>query len=437
MANRVQWVSTTRENRWQKKEAAAGGSSAVGLKLTGSRHQTIEGFGGCFNELAWIAMNKLSREDREAIVKELFDQEDGCKFTLCRMPIGANDFSEIWYSLNEHDGDYEMERFSMERDRQVLIPYIREAMKHQPDLKLFASPWSPPSWMKFPKVYNYGKLVWEPRNLNAYALYFKKFVEAYAAEGIRIDQVHIQNEPCADQKFPSCLWTGQEMRDFIRDYIGPLFEQAGLDTEIWLGTLNCKDYDAFANVVLSDEAARRYVAGVGYQWIGREAIQKTHESWPEVRLMQTECECGNGQNTWEYAKYVFQLFQHYLSNGAGSFIYWNMALETGGSSTWGWKQNSLVTVDAEKRTYVYNPEFYVMKHVSHYVKPGAVRLGLAGSWTGNALAFENPDGELVLTFANPLDAARTLTVEVDGVSYAFECEPESFHTVAIGRGQAE
>lgn len=206
------------------------------LELNGESYQTIDGFGGCFNELGYIALKKIPNDKKEEVFRNLFDPEE-CNFTYCRLPIGANDYAESWYSLNETKGDYEMKNFSIERDKECLIPYIKEAEKYSGELNLFASPWSPPTWMKFPEVYNFGTLIWEEKNLKAYALYFKKFIEEYQKEGIKINQVHIQNEPIADQKFPSCVWSGKQLRDFIKEYIGPLFEENKLDAEIWLGNI--------------------------------------------------------------------------------------------------------------------------------------------------------------------------------------------------------
>jgi glucosylceramidase len=324
-----------------------------------------------------------------------------------------------------------MKDFSIERDRQFLIPYIRMALRYQPELRLFSSPWSPPTWMKYPRAYNSGKLIWKPEILEAYALYFLRFVQAYQREGIRIDQVHIQNEPVADQKFPSCLWTGAELRDFIRNHLGPMFAKQRMAAEVWLGTLNTDDYNGYTLTVLSDPLARQYVAGVGYQWAGKGAVLRTHKSWPEMRLMQTENECGDGQNTWEYARYVFGLMQHYLSCGVNAYVYWNMVLPAGGCSTWGWKQNSMVTVDAERRTFTFTPEFYVMKHFSYFIAPKAVRLGLTGEWAGNAVAFLNEDKSRVLVLNNPFKEARRVVLEDRGKLLTLNLQPESFNTVVL------
>ena len=193
MSQVLAWVSTEEQNVWKSRayEEKGGTSGESNLFLDGRDYQEMNGFGGCFNELGWVALSYLNEEDRERVIRELFDPELGAKFTHCRLPIGANDYAVEWYSLNDHDGDYKMEHFSIERDLQYLIPYVKSALKYNPDLKIFASPWSPPIWMKFPKVYNGGKLIWSDENLRAYALYFVKFVQAYEAEGIKIGQIHI------------------------------------------------------------------------------------------------------------------------------------------------------------------------------------------------------------------------------------------------------
>lgn len=440
----IRWVSSTQTSYWTNKDAAAETAEGkANLSITGDKFQIVEGFGGCFNELGYDALSHLSDQDRDDVLHALFHPEGEHRFSICRLPIGASDYALEWYSHNETDGDLEMNHFNIERDHKYLLPYIKAALKLNPELKLFASPWSPPTWMKSPRAYNYGTLRWEKEILEAYALYFVKFVQAYREEGVTIHQIHVQNEVVADQKFPSCVWTGEQLREFIRDYLGPAFEKHGLDTEIWLGTINApdpwqelmkkttSDFDTYANTVLSDPEAYKYVKGVGYQWAGKYAIQRTVQSYPELRYMQTENECGDGNNSWDYAKYVFNLYQHYFVNGVNSYIYWNMVLEPKGRSTWGWEQNAMVTVEPDLKQAVNNPEFYVMKHFAHFVAPGSRRIGLKGPWAGNSLAFELQDGGIAVIIANPFEDMRQLHLS-DGVdTHTFELEPESFHTIVL------
>ena len=416
------WISSTPQERLQVQHIdAAQVTSSQDLQLDGNSYQAIRGFGGCFNELGWLALQTVSEQERNQIIKELFDPEE-MNFTFNRAPVGANDFADHWYSYDEVEGDYELKHFSVERDEQVLIPYIHAAQQWQPNMKLFASPWSPPTWMKRPKAYNYGRLVMTPENLKAYAQYFVKYIQAYAKHGIAVNQLHVQNEVFADQKFPSALWDAESMKVFIRDYLGPAFEAAGLDTDIWLGTLNgpedmaftggygmkLDNYNRYVDEILFDDDARKYIKGIGYQWAGRAAIQRTHASWPEIELIQSESECGNGENTWEYAEYVFHLVNHYFRNGATAYTYWNMILDDQ-DSTWGWWQNSLFTITADTHEIRRNPEYYIMRHFSQYVKPGATVLGTTGHFNSMGIAFRNPDGSLVVVVQNALNHAMPFT----------------------------
>jgi len=416
-------------------------SGDADLCLSGGHHQQLKGLGGCFNERGWEALERLDTATRNQVLDQLFSDEEGCGFSFCRVPIGANDYSIDWYSHSETDDDFKMEHYSIQRDHHYLIPYIQAAMQRQPGLSLFASPWSPPIWMKTFKAYNHGRLRSEPAVLEAYALYFQKFVEAYASEGIRVEQIHIQNEPYSNQKFPSCLMPAEQMRDFIRDYIGPRFEHEGLACEIWAGTLEkgmlhgwamdeSQSYAQLSHLLLKDPVARKYIRGMGFQWDGKGLIQRTHQAWPDLPLIQSENECGDGTNTWAYALYVFDLMWHYFNNGACAYTYWNMVLVDGGESTWGWKQNSMICV-SDKNQVIYNPEFYVMKHLAHFVKPGARRLGLEGSWSAFALAFVNSDESTIVMVANPYNQVEIMQVELEAQLHRFELPPRSLNTIRV------
>lgn len=446
MNRMVEFIYSNEEKNWTRKQEFSTTNAKPDLELDGREYQKMEGFGGCFNELGWLALSYLSDEKRESVVQELFSPE-AANMSFCRIPMGANDYSIDWYSNDEVEGDYDLEHFSIERDKKYLIPYIQAALKHNRELRFFASPWSPPTWMKFPKVYNWGKLIWTKEILNTYAMYFVKFIEAYQKEGIEIWQIHVQNEPVANQKFPSCMWTGEELRDFIKSFLGPTMEKHGIDSEIWLGTINApgcdfnrlifdkfatEDYDYYANTALMDAEALKYIKGVSYQWGGKFAIQRTFESWwPKVRLMQSENECGFGDNTWEYARYNYTMLKHYISNGAEAYMYWNFALLPNGTNTWGDDQNAMITIDNETGSVIYNPDFYVMKHFSHAVKKGAVRLGIKGPWAGDTLVFRNPEGDIVVVVMNPFKELKELNFNFENVTYTFKLEPQSINTIRI------
>ena len=200
------WIATTQDDKLADRTSdieSTNATTAADLQLDGNEYQALRGFGGCFNELGWLPLQNVSEAERDQIIKELFSPDE-MNFTFNRAPVGANDFADHWYSYDEADGDYEMEHFSVEHDEQTLIPYIHRAQEWQPNMQLFSSPWSPPTWMKRPKAYNYGRLVQTPENLRAYAKYFVKYIRAYAEHGITVNQLHVQNEVFADQKFPPC-----------------------------------------------------------------------------------------------------------------------------------------------------------------------------------------------------------------------------------------
>lgn len=409
------------------------------LVIGTSKKQEIWGFGQTFNELGAVALQKLSEEKRNEILDDLFSPKR-MNYNICRIPMGASDYALDWYSADETIDDYDLVDFSIERDKKYLLPYIKAAQKRNPDIVFSISPWSPPTWMKTHPVYNYGTLKHDPKVQQAYANYFVKFCEAYEAEGVHISWIFPQNEPQRDQKFPSAYWTGEELRDFIKYYLGPTVEKSSLnDTQIWLGTINSPledteitkdettDYPVITETVLSDYDAYKYVKGVTYQWAGKSVLQRTVQSFPELGYLQSESECGNGNNSWTYSEYVFNLFRHYISNGVNGYMYWNSVLQ-GGSSTWGWLQNSMISVDSETGEARKNPEYYVMWHYAHYIQHGAHLLSYSGHAAGEATAYENPDGSVVVVLSNSMNNERTVSIEVKGNTYLADLESHSFNT---------
>lgn len=442
---KVKHIASYKDNFWVEESVTEAKESFHSVELADEIGQTILGFGGCFNELGWEALQMLDKKERDTFLDELF-LEEGCNFNYGRVPIGANDFSLEWYSCDEVKDDYELKNFNIDRDKKFTIPYVKEAQKRQKDFTLFASPWSPPTWMKTKNAYNFGRIRMEEKVLKAYAEYFVKFVQEYGKEGLLVSQVHVQNEPMADQKFPSCLWYGEDMRDFIGKYLGPAFQKAGLDTEIWLGTINGpfvdfmmegyaapfhEFYDQFANTILSDEDAYSYITGVGLQWGGKHVAEQIRASYPEKRYMQTESECGDGKNSWEHMEYIFQLMWQFFRHGAERYTYWNMALQDGGVSTWGWEQNSLCTINPKTKELKLQPEFYLMKHVSHFVKEGAKYRKTKGHMTTNTMAFENPDGSIILVVGSNMNQDREFTFVHGEKSFKAMIAAHSIHTFVI------
>ncbi len=166
---------TTKKDKFLKNEINNTTDERPTLHVSQIENRIIEGFGSCFNELGMKALNHLDKDERNKVFDQLFSIKGDCRFNLCRMPIGASDYATEWYSYNENENDFDMEKFSIQKDKRLLIPYIKEALKRNPNIILTASPWSPPTWMKTQKAYNFGTLRFEEKVLKAYALYFVKF----------------------------------------------------------------------------------------------------------------------------------------------------------------------------------------------------------------------------------------------------------------------
>ncbi|RYE37302.1 MAG: glycosyl hydrolase family 30 [Sphingobacteriaceae bacterium] len=449
----VKWVSSTDQKRWAL-------NNAVELKILPQdlpcdveinldQHlQKIDGWGGCFNELGWDALQILDPAKREEVLKSLFDKNDGLNYTICRMPIGANDYARNWYSLDDTPGDFALNKFNIDRDRSALIPYIKAAMKYQPELKIWGSPWSPPAWMKINNHYaclaagtndlSAAKMVngqtnlfiQKPQYLAAYASYLSKYVTAYRKEGINVFAVAIQNEPYACSPYPTCLWSAAAMGNFIANYVGPTFKKNNTNAEIWFGTINNNRIAAF-DTVLADPGVRKFVSAVGVQWAGKNALADINLHYPKLKKIQTESECGNGTFDWNAAEYTFSLMKHYLNNGISTYMYWNMVLDDFGKSTWGWKQNALIVISKEKKQVTYTPEYYLMKHFSNYIIKGAVKLKTNNANEDNLLAFKNPDGKIIVIVANLQNEAKPITVRLGDKYFKADLEGRSFNSFIL------
>jgi glucosylceramidase len=234
--------------------------------------------------------------------------------------------------------------------------------------------------------------------------------------------VHNQNEPNSCQNFPSCIWTPSSIAIFIGKYLGPTFEADKLQTEIWLGTIERPQIERIDSV-LQDKEAKKYIKGLGFQWGGKGAIPVVNKKYRGYKLMQTETECGNGSNDWAAAQHTFELMKHYFENGANSYMYWNMVLNETGKSQWGWKQNSMISINTETGEIIYNPEFYLMKHFSYFIEPGAKKLE---SIDGNCLAFKNPNSIVIIYCNNGNATERTFIV--DNYEFTVKMPQKSFNT---------
>ena len=433
----IRWISSTQSQPWREMPVEAvsppiEASESISIKLDEqTTFQRIDGFGGCFNDLGWEALRSLAPPARERALRSLF-APDGANFTLGRVPMGANDFALGWYSFDETPGDFALKNFSIEHDRQTILPFIHAAMKFQPGLGIWGVPWSPPAWMKTNGAYKGGAMKDDPETLASYALYFSKYVQAYRKEGIRLYAVMPQNEPkYNDNVYPQAVWSGKLIDVFLRDYLAPRLRQDNVNVEIWQGTIVNEKLDDFILPVLGDPKTNPLISGVAYQWGGQDAMLATHERYPDKKIMQSETECNNGDNTWQQGLITFGRMIADMNHFAGSYFFWNIILNEEGKSTWGWRQNSLLTVNRSTGQVQYNPEFYSMKHFSANVLPGARRIAVSGVAFKDLVAFRNPSGSKVLEFENGSDEPVVATIQSSGKVYRLQVPAESMNTIIL------
>ncbi|TCL66258.1 glucosylceramidase [Mariniflexile fucanivorans] len=454
-AQKVELVYTTASLRWvnsKKFIKKNNGTATPDITVyTDSPLQKVDGIGGAFNELGWEAIKALDTKGSQEVMDALFSKE-GCNFSMCRIPLGASDYSLSYYSSNDVPEDFEMRDFNIDRDRYILIPYLKEALKVRPDLQIWASPWSPPAWMKVNEHYamrsgdfenakegnkmNIGAEInnnatafkMQERYLKAYALYFSKFVQSYAKAGVPLFAIMPQNEIAFQPNWPSCTWRPEDMAYFIDGFLGPQFRNDKLDTEIWLGTVNSSNPN-YVKTILEYKTAAKHISGVGFQWGGAKAIPTVHKEFPDLKLMQTENKCGEHENDWTSVERSWSDLVHYFNNGAGSYMYWNMVLDETGKSAWGWPQNSMVVIDKNSKAITYTDEFYLFKHLSHFVQPGDQLL--KSSEGKNHLAFQLKDGRTLVLLNNPEKDLKTVTIKVGNQLVSVEVQPVSINTIIL------
>ena len=447
-AQAVVYVSTAHSLFDQRPVADAGSGLPDVSVYPDATCQTIEGFGGAFNEKGWQALSVLDERQRREVMRRLFDPVEGLGFSVCRVPIGSSDFALDRYTLNETAGDFEMKHFSIDRDRRHLIPYIKEAMVFQPRLRLWASAWTPPTWMKDNRAFDSGAFLDDPKMYRAYALYLLKFIRAYRAEGLPIEAVAVQNEPGTLTDYPSCDWTPVQYLTFIRDYLGPLFHAEGLNNAIMLGTFNQPKLAGHALTVLTDPRARPLVAMAGMQWYSLAFMDQLKRAAPGLTVWQTETDCGNWhwqpdydpdkpQNDIAYASFTWEKIRDWLKAGVTVYELWNMVLDSGGKSIGSkraWPQNSAITVHPETREVRYTPMFGAIGSFAKFVRPGSRRVETEGTFT-NVLAFADADGRVVVVLHNPNAVQEDIRVRIRDAVHLVEMPPLSFTTV-VASGEA-
>ena len=264
--------------------------------------------------------------------------------------------------------------------------------------------------------------------LQAYALYFSKYVQAYKENGINIQMIMPQNEIAWTPCWPSCTWRPEDLAIFVTQYLGPQFEKDSIDTDIWLGTVNFPDPN-YVRTFMKQRNTGKYVKGVGVQWTGMKALPIVYKEYPSYGYMQTENMCGNSENDWSALERTWKAVVHCFNNGVNSYMYWNMVLNETCKSWWDWAQNALVIVDRNSGQIRYTDEYYLMKHLSRFVQPGSRLLKVSD--TQNILAFRTNDNKVVMVIYNPKEEKQSYSFKVGNKSLSVVLKAKSINTLVL------
>ena len=237
----------------------------------------------------------------------------------------------------------------------------------------------------------------------------------------------LQNEFNSCQISPSCIWNAEHMSSFIGKYAGPIFETNKISAELWLGTVE-RPSTSVLDTMMAHNNVKKYIKGVGFQWLGKNAVSGFHSSFPDLKIMQSYNESGNGKNEWSAAEYSFQLMKQYFNQGANTYIFYNAVLDESAKNAWGSRQNSLTTIDRRLKKLHFNPGYYLLKHFSYFVKPGAKKLLVNGSYN-NVLAFLNSDNCIVIVAMNDTDNAKNINIRISDKELTLTMQAHSIHTL--------
>ena len=433
------------------------------------KFQNITGFGGSFTEASAYLLNKISKDNRDKILEAYFG-ETGAKYSLTRTHMNSCDFSLGQYSYAPLKGDRELNSFSIDEDRNDLIPMIKEAMSKSKDgFKIISSPWTAPPWMKDNNEWRGGKLL--PEYYDTWALFFSKYIEAYKVEGIDIWGFTVENEPLGNNSnWESMHFSAEEMTAFVQNYLGPQLEKDGHKAKILGYDQNRgEELKEWVKVMYKDEASSRYYDGTAIHWYAStfdyfpESLQFTHAAAPDKYLIQTEA-CGDSEVPkwqddawywskeatdwgWDWApekdKYLHPKYAPVyryardiigcLNNWVDGWIDWNMVLDTQGGPNW-FKNWCLapVIVDPDKDEVYFTPIYYTLTHFSKFIRPGAVRIGFENS-DDNLMftAAQNPDGSIVVVVLNQGSDKKNFSLFLEKKTIDIQISAQAIQTIVL------
>jgi glucosylceramidase len=382
--------------------------------------QPILGFGGALTGSSCKVFDRMPAKERAGIMLELFHPQQ-MNLSVCRTSIGSSDYHPELYSYCDVP---DPRKFSVDRDRAYVLPTLKLALKINPSMYLFSSPWSPPGWMK-PNGTMLGGTM-NNTHFDAYAQYFVRFLEAYANEGIPIQAVTVQNEVEADQggRMPACTWTRQLESEFVAHHLGPALMMSDYsDTAIWMMDHNF-DMEQRAIDTLSDKAVRRYCNAIAWHGYGgsAEGVGRVHAAVPNAEHHFTEfntfIDAPDYLTNWTY--WGTQIGEA-MRNWCRDYVMWNVALDEHGKPNIGpFTCGGIVTIDSQTHAVTRSGGYWGLTHYSRFIRRGAHCIESSGSVAGlTHVAFANPDGTKVLVLSNAGEA-RTVTVEYAGTDKVFD-----------------
>jgi glucosylceramidase len=402
-----------------------------------TRYQEILGFGGAFTESACYNLYRVSKEVREKALKLYFDPEEGIGYTMGRVSIHGCDFSLNSYTYIE-EGDKELKTFDISRDRQWVIPTIRDAEKiAKTSIRLLGSPWTPPAFMKDNNSPLRGGHLLE-EFADSWARYYVRFIEEYRKEGMNIWGVSVQNEPAAVQRWDSCIYSAEQERDFVKNHLGPILKNSSAkDVNLLVWDHNRDIIVERVKPILSDPETAKYVWGTAFHWYVSEAFEnvgKVHQMFPDKGLLFTEgCveDFSTHKYRWESGERYARNMMGDLNNYCQGYIDWNLYLDNlGGPNHVNNVCDAPIILDIFPEKIILETSYYYIGHISKYVKPGAFRIGMVQPHPDlKAVAFENPSGQIVLVLMNPTSSEIKFQTQIESNVEAFVSPARSIMTL--------
>ena len=407
--------------------------------------QPFIGIGGALTDAAAETFAKLPAARQDELIAAYYSADRGIGYTLARTNIHSCDFSSESYTYVT-EGDKDLTSFSIAHDLRYRIPLIKRAMAATGNrLKLFASPWSPPAYMKDNNDMLHGGHL-RPEFYRAWAIYYTKFIKSYRQAGVPIWGITVQNEPMATQTWESCVYQATDERDFVKNHLGPAMVEQGLrDVHVMVWDHNRDLIVQRAQTILDDPAAAKYVWGIAFHWYEDwsggtqmyDNVALVHQLYPTKHLLFTEGTPANFDSTaygrWSLGEAYGRSMIHDFNSGTEGWTDWNILLdERGGPNHVGNFCFAPVHADTRTGTLIYTNSYYYIGHFSKFIRPGARRI-LASPSRSMLLTtgFVNDDGKVVVVVMNPTAQGGPYNLTVGGASVEITTRPHSIQTVVF------